>query len=448
MAQTASASNPALCKRTRKREMDRICQQRKRKRDRENLRNLEQRLQILQDEKPDSLLAQLIKDRDDNEARNNRHRTRMLQIQGLLRADLTDLGHSETTTSPDYDGHTLQTQLNIESDSSSASEPAPLDQTLVNGYGETSPLGVLDDLYAIQAFEIDSFGAQGPEPNNVSLAQHTISGGPEPVNDTAVVSGAFPIAHNSAGRQRKTWEEVEQLIAQAKSQLSGPSTATLELDMHIIINAVSRGWSQFSQIVRVDTRWSCLRELDEKYFRRGYGPVERLAVLTIASQLIGGDMTTNSVGSKLFPPFMKPRPSQLTIPHSVIADFYVWPGFRERLTVCQHYYSDTFLRIMHTMFRFMWPYDLKAASLISPQTGLSHFTPRFLEHLKDIQCWTMNSDFLAAYPDFRGEVPVWNSGPAGLLTTGVTYSDWYQFEDRIEEESARTNLHPIVALGF
>lgn len=103
---------------------------------------------------------------------------------------------------------------------------------------------------------------------------------------------------------------------------------------------------------------------------------------------------------------------------------------------------------MHMMFRFIWPYDLKATYHINPQTGLSQFSPRFLEHLQDIRCWTMNSDFLVTYPDFRGEVPVWNAGPSALLSTAVTYAEWYHFNNLEEEESSRTSLQPATALGF
>lgn len=100
------------------------------------------------------------------------------------------------------------------------------------------------------------------------------------------------------------------------------------------------------------------------------------------------------------------------------------------------------------MFRFIWPHDLKAAFHINPETGLSHFSPRFLEHLQDIRCWTMNSDFLITFPDFRGEIPIWNAGPSGLLSTGVTYSEWYDFNDLEEEGPSRSNLQPAAAMDF
>lgn len=274
--------------------MDRICQQRKRRRDRENLQKLEERLQLLQDDKQDSLLAQLLKDRDDEVERNIRHRTRLLQIKGLIQADLADLGHTEVSKSPDCDGNSLQTLLTIELDSPSTSESALLDSTFAECTDETSPLGCGDDLDAVDAFNVDDFGGRELEADVLLWPQQAIQIVPDHVNSMLMVPETLANTNknndDNGGRQRKLWEEVEQLITRAKPALSCLGTANSELDMHIIINAVSRGWSQFSQVVRVDARWGCLRELDEKYFSRSYGPVERLAVLTIASQLMEGDV--------------------------------------------------------------------------------------------------------------------------------------------------------------
>ncbi|KEF54541.1 uncharacterized protein A1O9_08983 [Exophiala aquamarina CBS 119918] len=436
--------NPVQCKRNRKREMDRISQQRKRRRDRENLQKMEERLRLLQKDSQNQLLMQLMKSADQNEERNIRHRKRLLQIRGLIQADLADLGHCDTTT-PVADKPDGLHPDHGDADSSSHGEPEGLDQMLAEYNDEANIFGCNNDQTTDQAFNANDFGTLIPGADTLPWDQEAHGIGPDQVKD--IMIPAEQTTHQN-GRPRKLWDEVEQLLARAKLPANSPSVHNEEVDMHIIINAVSRGWSRFSQVVRVDPRWSCLRDLDERYFSSGYAPVERLAVLTIASQLLDGDRMRPSVGSKLLPQFMKPRPSQQAIPHSAIADFYVWPGFRERLTVCHQYSSDNFLRAMHIMFQFLWPYDLRATYDINPQTGLSQFSPQFLEHLGDLRCWTMNSDFLVEFPDFRGDVPTFNGGPPSLLSIGVSYPEWYRFDTTEDEESSRNSLQLTTVLGY
>ncbi|KAJ9633620.1 hypothetical protein H2204_006826 [Knufia peltigerae] len=410
---------------------------------------MEERLRSLQKEGQNPLLAQLMKLADENEERNIRHRKRLQQIKGLIQADLADLGHRDSTAVAAGHNDTLQPQCST-TDASSHSEPDSLDHMLGECTGETMILPCNDDLnIGGQAPSIDDCGGIAPEADTLLWDQDAHTIGSDHLDELIIVPGQDPC---QSGRSRKLWDEVEQLLSRAQPTGGGASADNEEVDMHIIINAVSRGWSQFSQVANVDTRWSCLRNLDERYFSRGYGQVERLAVLTIASQLLDGKKVKSSAASKLLPQFIKPRPSQEAIPHSPIADFYVWPGFRERLTVCPQYSNDTFLHAMYFMFQFRWPYSLKATYNVDPQTGLSHFSPQFLEHLGDLRCWTMNSDFLIQYPDFRGDIPIFNAGPSnlGLLNSSISYPDWYNFDSAEEEKSHihGSNLQLATLVGY
>jgi len=60
----------------------------------------------------------------------------------------------------------------------------------------------------------------------------------------------------------------------------------------------------------------------------------------------------------------------------------------------------------------------------------------------------MNSDFLAQYPEFRGDIPTFNPGPSGLMSNGVTYPEWYNFDTTEEEEFARDNPQLSTLVGF
>jgi len=266
--------------------MDRMSQQRKRRRDRENMQRMEERIQLLQKNSQNPLLAQLMKSSEENEERNMRRRKRLLQIRGLIQADLADLGHCDSTPILEGSSSDLYPERGG-ADGSSHSEPESLDHRLAERNNEAIILSCDDDLTVDQAFNVGECGTLIPGADALLWDQEANEIGSDQINDMIILPDQT-IQHT--GRQRKLWDEVEQLLARAKRPADSPSANNEELDMHIVINAVSRGWSQFSQFVKIDTRWSCLRELDERYFSRGYGQVERLAVLTIASQLLDRDV--------------------------------------------------------------------------------------------------------------------------------------------------------------
>lgn len=334
--------------------MDRLCQQRKRKRDRENLQRLQENVQLLQQDEGQGLAARLIVDRHQHEERMLRHRKRLLQIQGLIRADLADLSSLDKeddsvaqigrrpTIPPDE-----PIQVSNYPDMMLSEE---LDESILPSLSDQAPsLEALVSEVTVPSFERS---APGRTDQHVAAPPSAFN------NNTSIL----PPKDARDGRQCKMWKQVEQLIDQAKPQIPFPSADDgIDLDMHIIVTAVIRSWAQFSQAVRVDARWSCLRELDEKYFKPVYGQVERLAVLTIASQIFKTDVRTpgntdydldtdlercftlrnlataaschplRSQGPviALFLPgritgLTMCRPSQLAFPHSAIADSYVW----------------------------------------------------------------------------------------------------------------------------
>lgn len=82
-----------------------------------------------------------------------------------------------------------------------------------------------------------------------------------------------------------SWKRIEQLIFQGQQETWQGATESTGLDIHIIITAISIGWASVAQVLPLDSRGRCLRQLDEDYFMLNYGKPERLAVLLIASQM-------------------------------------------------------------------------------------------------------------------------------------------------------------------
>jgi hypothetical protein len=78
-------------KKARKRELDRLCQQRKRRKDRELVQRLETQLNSLKQRADGDIFYDLILQREKDQAKIDRHIQRAKQIQALLQADLDDL---------------------------------------------------------------------------------------------------------------------------------------------------------------------------------------------------------------------------------------------------------------------------------------------------------------------------------------------------------------------
>lgn len=106
------------------------------------------------------------------------------------------------------------------------------------------------------------------------------------------------------------------------------------------------------------------------------------------------------------------------------------------------------------MFQFLWPHDIEDAFNLNPQTNLYQLSKGFLVRFQDLRCWTMNSDFLNKYPDFRGDIPVSNPKPVQLSLTTTELHCYYfinhHMEDQEEEnplEGQSEGLWPRLELG-
>jgi hypothetical protein len=78
-------------RKARKRELDRISQQRKRKKDRDHVARLQARLDDLQQDADKKHVGDLLLERDRNQAQIERHQDRMRKIQAILVADMQDM---------------------------------------------------------------------------------------------------------------------------------------------------------------------------------------------------------------------------------------------------------------------------------------------------------------------------------------------------------------------
>lgn len=79
------------------------------------------------------------------------------------------------------------------------------------------------------------------------------------------------------------------------------------------------------------------------------------------------------------------------------------------------YHNNTFSTDYGLSLRFLWPFSLRDTYLKNLETGLYQFSADFLERADDLRCYTMKASFLVKYPEFVGDVPVYDPAPRMLL---------------------------------
>jgi hypothetical protein len=58
----------------------------------------------------------------------------------------------------------------------------------------------------------------------------------------------------------------------------------------------------------------------------------------------------------------------------------------------------------------MWNDDFSAA-FVQDSKNMFHFSPELLRRFNNLSCWRIDSSFIAAYPEFAGDIPTYNSVP-------------------------------------
>jgi hypothetical protein len=86
-------------------------------------------------------------------------------------------------------------------------------------------------------------------------------------------------------------------------------------------------------------------------------------------------------------------------------------------------------------FRFLWPFEVRDTYVQNRETRLFHFSSTFLERTEDLRCWCMEVDFVNAYPEFRGDIPLFNSRAPQLdFRSDVTQWQYFPSRPEIEED--------------
>ncbi|MCJ1300644.1 hypothetical protein MMC08_003441 [Hypocenomyce scalaris] len=107
------------------------------------------------------------------------------------------------------------------------------------------------------------------------------------------------------------------------------------------------------------------------------------------------------------PEWCAPRPVQLLIPHPVWIDYLAWPLLRERLVGnYRHFPFVDFFIPFGAGMSLNWPYDPMDCLLKSPDAEGVTINPVFEQHLRNLDNWSLGSDFAKEFPSLADTVKI------------------------------------------
>ncbi|KAG9525584.1 hypothetical protein KCV07_g1116, partial [Aureobasidium melanogenum] len=383
-------------KKARKREQDRLCQRRKREKDRENLRRLEARLNGLQNPDEPKVVLDLILRHEQDQERLNRQAERLRQIESLIRTSLSDIGNEATSSSTPNDS---VVDAKLDAKSATSLPPAPIPTTV--------PTTEVPMYTTVQT-------APMPTATTTSMVM--------PINNPALLASQYPMTiplsmppQQSQPVMSSTPPEHQQQISTITDAMSAvPGTAAAytdeAFDQHIIVMVMIHGWDAVAAYMQLDPLWNLLRQIDGSACSQWRKADRMVGMLSFRRMMKGMAMGPQAMAN-IEPKFMRPRPSQIHVPHIPNGDYFPWPGVRERFVFEGHKYgNDTFLALFNSSTRFMWNSDF-STTFVQNDKQLFQFSDELIKRFNNLSCWRIDASFIAAYPEFAGDIPTYNSVP-------------------------------------
>ncbi|THZ91623.1 hypothetical protein D6C82_09884 [Aureobasidium pullulans] len=393
-SETPTQQDDVEIKKARKREQDRLCQRRKREKDRENLRRLEARLNGLQNPDEPKVVLDLILRHEQDQERLNRQADRLRQIESLIRTSLTDIGTEASSSTPndsvvDAKPDVKETMQPVASVSSAASS-MPMYTTV-----QSAPVSTAAATSMIMPMNNPAMlASQYPMTIPVSMPQT------QPIMQTGAVPSSPPKNDRIS------------TITDAMSAVPGTAAAYTDesFDQHIIIMVLIHGWDAVQAYMPLDPLWMLLRQIDGSACSQ-WRKVDRMVGMLSFRRMMKGMAMGPQAMATIEPKFMRPRPSQLHVPHIPNGDYFPWPGVRERFVFeGPKYDDDTFLALFNSSTRFMWNSDFSTA-FVQNDKQLFQFSDELIKRFYNLSCWRIDAAFIAAYPEFAGDIPTYNSVP-------------------------------------
>ncbi|CAD0083161.1 unnamed protein product [Aureobasidium vineae] len=363
-SETPTQQDDAEMKKARKREQDRLCQRRKREKDRENLRRLEARLNGLQNPDEPKVVLDLILRHEQDQERLNRQAERLRQIESLIRTSLSDIGNEITSSS-------------TPNDSVVDAKPDVKETTSLPTAG-------------IPTTEVPMYTSVQGAPMPTATATSMVM----PVNNPALLASQYPmtIPLNMPSQSQPIMppssppNQQISTITDAMSAVPGVAAAYTDeaFDQHIIVMVLIHGWDAVAAYMQLDPLWSLLRQIDGGACSQ-WRKVDRMVGMLSFRRMMKGMAMGPQAMVTIEPKFMRPRPSQLHVPHIPNGDYF-------------------------PCTRFMWNSDF-ATAFVQNDKQLFQFSDELIKRFYNLSCWRIDAAFIAAYPEFAGDIPTYNSVP-------------------------------------
>jgi hypothetical protein len=124
---------------------------------------------------------------------------------------------------------------------------------------------------------------------------------------------------------------------------------------------------------------------------------EQIAILYFMGSIIRWLISPTETNYNSMPDWLRPTPTQLSNPHPVWIDLFVWPKARDRMCRLAKYHSQNPLmtEVCNESVSINWPYQLSDMLMQANGQGSEIvLTPSFDRHIKDLRNWSVGPRFL------------------------------------------------------
>lgn len=127
---------------------------------------------------------------------------------------------------------------------------------------------------------------------------------------------------------------------------------------------------------------------------------EQLGVIYMMFLLMRWQVEPSKENYEHLPPWLRPLPIQLTMPHPAWLDHMPWPLMRERVIKNYRNYplENFFIPYTSTLWCH-WPYDDLYALIRNPDTDEITINPVFDQHIRNLDNWSLGEAFKKKFPE-------------------------------------------------
>ncbi|OCL01880.1 hypothetical protein AOQ84DRAFT_328306 [Glonium stellatum] len=130
---------------------------------------------------------------------------------------------------------------------------------------------------------------------------------------------------------------------------------------------------------------------------------EKVGSLWLTSQFLRWQISPTRENYERLPEWVRPLPSQNTIPHPLWMDYIPWPQMRDELVKDNlRYDQNEFFLPYVQQLSLNWPYKPMECVAVFSTGREALINPAFELHIRNLENWSLGSTFSAAYPSLFG----------------------------------------------